>query len=109
MNSTIATKLGTFTVVRHDCVGNVQMSSGLNDPGWEEPMFCADVVDEKGDLIGTVGNSTLLCLPDGHIQAPLATDRQIVAAVVGDEHIYDTEADGQIAKDILLNGESNNE
>ncbi len=109
MNSTIATKFGTFTVIHHKCEGNAQMSSGLNYPGWEETNFHADVLDEKGDLIGSVGNSTLLCLPGRHIQAPLATDRQIVAAIVGDEHIYDTEADGQIAKDILLNGGSNNE
>lgn len=100
MKSTVRTKLGTFVVDRRVGPENVKMCKGMDDY-YEEPAFHASVIDSSGELVGSVSNSTLLCLPGGSVQAPLATDRQIVAAIIGDEHIYDTEANGQVAAEIL--------
>ena len=105
MNTTrtvkVETAMGVFTLARHIGPDNVSMSHGLSDARFTEPTFQADVFGSSGQFLGSVHNSTLLCLPGAQVRAPLATNKQIVAAVVGDEHVYDTEANGSIAAAIL--------
>lgn len=89
-----------YIVIRPLCSGNVKMSCG--DEQWEEPRFSATVWDTKACCsVGTVGNACLLCLPGRSVDAPKATDAEIIAALVGDEHIYDTDADGEQCKKLL--------
>lgn len=90
-----------YIVIRPLCSGTVQMSCG--DKQWDEPRFSATVWDTKARCaVGTVGNSSLLCLPGGSdVNAPEATDAEIIAAVVGDENIYDTDANGEKCKKLL--------
>lgn len=90
-----------YVVIRPLCSGKVQMSCG--DKQWEEPRFSATVWDTVDSCsVGTVSNASLLCLPGGRsVDAPKATDAEIIAAVVGDEHIYDTEADGKRSEELL--------
>lgn len=67
----------------------VTMVRGLDRASaWEEPRFLARVYDERGHLLGHVGNSSILCLPGGSVRAPEATDEQILEAVLGDESVY---------------------
>ena len=66
----------------------VRMRHGIEGPDWEEPRFAARVIGSGGRTLGTVGNSSLLCLPGGAIRAPEATDEQIIEAVTGDESVY---------------------
>jgi len=66
----------------------VQMTHGIEGPGWREPRFEARIIGDDGRTLGTVHNSSLLCLPGGAIRAPEATDEQIIEAVTGDESVY---------------------
>ncbi len=88
----------SWKVYRRKSTETVTMCKG--EGTYEEPAFRADVYLD-GQHIGTVYNWSLLCLPGGSIRAPDATDKQIAAAVLGDEHVYDTEADGSVATAIL--------
>ena len=87
-----------WQVKRIKRVGTAKMSCGRRC--WDEPSFLA-VVYLDGQEVGSVGNSSLLCLPSGNVRAPEATDKQIAAAVIGDEHVYDCAADGRVAQEIL--------
>ncbi len=72
-------------VIRNAPKGRVvKMSCG--DESWEEPTFNAAVVVD-GKRIASLFNSTLLCLAEGSIRAPFATDAQILEAVLNDEPI----------------------
>ena len=73
-------------VIRHRAGGRTVTMVRANE-AFEEPEFRADVYDEQGRFIATVGNSTLLCLPTGSIRAIYATDIQILEAVLNDEPI----------------------
>lgn len=63
----------------------VRMTRG--DKSWEEPEFRAVVLDNKGQFVGSVRNSTLLCLPGRTIRGPKATDEEILQAVINDEPV----------------------
>ena len=78
----------TATVRRVPQVGMARMHRG--QATWEEPQFWA-VVEVDGKEIAHVSNGSLLCLLEGAIRAPEATDAQILAAVLGDEHVYGKE------------------
>jgi hypothetical protein len=76
------------TVRRIDCRGEmVTMSKGLGN-SYQTPRFRALVYDSQGRYVADVNNSSILCLPGGSVQAPNATDQQILDAVLGDESIY---------------------
>ena len=85
---------GRFRVRRHTSKTQVaHMTRGVSGTPsckkWDEPRISHRVIDTKNDrLVGTVGNGTSLCLPEGSVRATEASDEQIIRAVVGDEHIY---------------------
>ncbi len=76
-------------VARYPANGRaVTMSRGLSDSTWQEPLFQADVYDQDGHFVATVGNSFLMCVKGGAVRAPFATDAQILEAVLNDESVF---------------------
>lgn len=68
----------------------VTMTRGLSGETYQEPRFRALVYDDSGRCCGSADNVTHLCLPGSSaIRAPLATDDQIIEAVLHDEPIFD--------------------
>jgi len=76
----------TYVVERTPANGQVvRMSRGTDE--WEEPRFIAKVFCQAGCLVATLHNSSTLCLPGRTLRASLATDEEILEAVLRDESV----------------------
>jgi len=66
--------------------GTAKMSDGSTRPNLFIQIRDKETKQVRTRWIGMVAN--IMCLPEGAVQGDMATDDQIIRAVLGDEHIF---------------------
>lgn len=82
---------GTFTGVSLDCYERYDKAEWTVDRKKDGTLYLCYRGYRQGHTY--MGSWTTLCLPEGAIAAPDATDEQVIRAYVGDEHVYGEDED----------------